>query len=109
MPTEQVFQNGKEKERSETKLPLSPGTRHDLMIENRSSLTATGVLRVISYDEASAMAQTGQGILIIGGKDLKVSELSSRSGELRVQGEIEYIQYEPDRRQKGSLLGRFLR
>ncbi|MEG0803398.1 MAG: YabP/YqfC family sporulation protein, partial [Pygmaiobacter sp.] len=74
--------------------PQGIATAHNLIIENRTKLTATGILRVISYDENTATAETGQGILVIGGKNLKVSELSCQSGELKVQGEIEYVQYE---------------
>lgn len=85
------------------------GTKHNLIIENRTNLTATGILRVISYDESSATAETGQGLLMIGGKNLKVSELSCQSGELRVTGEIEYVQYEAAKAPKGGLFARLTR
>lgn len=96
----------------QTSQPMSAapaGAKHNLIIENRTNLTATGILRVISYDESSATAETGQGILVIGGKNLKVSELSCQSGELRVTGEIEYVQYEAARTTKGGLFGRLAR
>lgn len=83
--------------------------RHNLIIENRSSLTATGIRRVVSYDEFSATVLTDLGTLVIGGKNLKVSELSCHSGELKVGGEIEYIQYEEKREHRGGLLGRLTR
>ena len=83
--------------------------RHNLIIENRSSLTATGIRQVISYDEYTATVVTDLGTLIIGGKNLKVSELSCESGELKVSGEIEYIQYEERREKKGGFLGRLTR
>ena len=58
--------------------------RHNLIVENRSNLTATGIRQVVSYDEYSATVLTDLGTLVIGGKNLKVSELSCQSGELRV-------------------------
>lgn len=83
--------------------------RHNLIVENRSNLTATGIRQVVSYDEYSATVLTDLGTLVIGGKNLKVSELSCQSGELRVSGEIEYIQYEDKREKKGGFLGRLTR
>ena len=83
--------------------------RHNLIIENRSSLTATGIRQVISYDEFSATVLTDLGTLVVGGKNLKVSELSCHSGELKVSGEIEYIQYEEKRERRGGLLSRLAR
>lgn len=101
MPAETALQPADKEKR--------PAARHSLIIENRQSLTATGILRVLSYDETSACAQTPQGILTVGGKGLTVSEISCRSGELRVQGEIEFVQYEPDRKAKGGFFGRLAR
>lgn len=83
--------------------------KHNLIIENRTNLTATGVLRIISYDEDSATVETGQGILTIGGRHLKVSELSCQSGELKVSGEIEYVQYEAAKSAKGGFFARLTR
>ncbi len=76
--------------------------RHNLIVENRSNLTATGIRQVVSYDEYSATVLTDLGTLVIGGKNLKVSELSCQSGELRVSGEIEYIQYEDKEKRKAA-------
>lgn len=89
--------------------PIMPAVKHNLIIENRTNLTATGILRVISYDENGATAETGQGLLVIGGKNLKVSEMSCQSGELKVQGEIEFVQYEAARQTKGGFLGKLMR
>ena len=89
--------------------PAAAGVKHNLIIENRTNLTATGILRVISYDESSATAETGQGLLVIGGKNLKVSELSCQTGELHVTGDIEYVQYEAAKAAKGGLFARLSR
>ena len=78
-------------------------------VYKRQNLTATGIRQVVSYDEYSATVLTDLGTLVIGGKNLKVSELSCQSGELRVSGEIEYIQYEDKREKKGGFLGRLTR
>ena len=84
-------------------------TKHNVIMENRSNLTATGILRVISYDENTAAAETSLGILVVGGKGIKVSEISSQTGEIHIQGEIDYIQYEQSKATKGGLFGRLMR
>ncbi|MEG1104133.1 MAG: YabP/YqfC family sporulation protein [Oscillospiraceae bacterium] len=72
---------------------LSPTQPHKLVIENRRMLCATGIISIVSYDEYAATLETQLGTLVIGGKDIRVSELSVQTGEVKVLGEIEYIQY----------------
>ncbi|MEG0305783.1 MAG: YabP/YqfC family sporulation protein [Oscillospiraceae bacterium] len=72
---------------------LSPAQPHKLVIENRRMLSATGIISIVSYDEYAATLETQLGTLVIGGKDIRVSELSVQTGEVKVLGEIEYIQY----------------
>ncbi len=66
---------------------------HRLTMENREQLTATGVKAVLSYDETGACLETACGMLNIGGAGLTVSELSVQTGEVRISGEIEFVQY----------------
>lgn len=73
--------------------PAKPGAPHNLIIENRRAVTATGVTRILSYDENSASLETQQGALVIGGQGIQVSELSIQTGELKIYGQIEYLQY----------------
>ncbi|MEG0395597.1 MAG: YabP/YqfC family sporulation protein [Oscillospiraceae bacterium] len=72
---------------------LSQTQPHKLVIENRRMLSATGIISIVSYDEYAATLETQLGTLVIGGKDIRVSELSVQTGEVKVLGEIEYIQY----------------
>ena len=83
--------------------------RHNLILEDRSRLTATGIRQVVAYDENSVSVLTDAGALVIGGRGLQVSELSCQSGELRVSGDIEYLQYEDKKERRGGLLGRLTR
>ena len=107
-----MMQTGKTLYRAQGELQPSGDrqpVRHNLIVENRSALTATGIRQVISYDEYTATVMTDLGTLIIGGKNLKVSELSCQSGELKVSGEIEYVQYEERKDKKGGILSRLTR
>lgn len=82
---------------------------HNLILEDRSKLSATGVLRVISCDETGAVMDTGQGRLTVLGRELSVSELSLDTGEVRVFGRIDQIEYTDTRESSGGLLRRLIR
>ncbi|MDO5602829.1 MAG: YabP/YqfC family sporulation protein [Oscillospiraceae bacterium] len=74
---------------------------HVITIKERKSLIATGVQEVVAYDENSATVETACGTLVVGGANLRVHEISTVSGELSIEGNIEYIQYEA-RKTKGE-------
>ena len=82
---------------------------HNLILEDRSKLSATGVLRVISCDETGAVMDTGQGRLTVLGRELSVSDLSLDTGEVRVFGRIDQIEYTDTRESSGGLLRRLIR
>ena len=71
----------------------TPRAPHHLILEERRVLTATGVTGIIRCDENGAVLETGQGLLTIGGQELTVSELSVQTGEVRVHGRIDLVQY----------------
>lgn len=66
---------------------------HSITLQNRTQLCATGINKVIAYDAFSVTADTDMGTLTIGGKNLQVTEINAESGQLLVQGDIEYLQY----------------
>ena len=81
----------------------APPRAHALTLENR---------RIVSCDELGATLQTPLGDLTIGGQGMQVSELSVRTGEVHISGQIEYLQYtenQQSKKQSGGLLARLLR
>lgn len=90
-------------------VPAKPTPPHNLIVENRRAVTATGVTRILSYDETSASLETQQGALIIGGQGIQVSELSIQTGELKIYGQIEYLQYSDPKQAPGGWLRRLAR
>lgn len=74
---------------------------HTVTLENRKTLVATGINRIISYDSAAASLETPFGTLTIGGQDITVSELSVQTGEVRIGGSIEFLQYTAQQRERG--------
>ncbi len=82
-------------------------SRHSVVLDKRASITVTGVLDVISFDEESILTETDMGVLVIRGSNLHVSKLNLETGDLVVDGEIYNISYE-DRavgKGKGSFFG----
>lgn len=88
---------------AQTKLP------HNVIVENRHTVTATGIMRIVSYDEHSATLETAQGNLVIGGAGIQVSELSIQTGELKIFGKIEYLQYSEPAQSVGGFFRRLAR
>ncbi len=79
------------------------GATHNLILENKKHLTITGAVNVSAYDENGALIKTNMGLLNIGGKNISVSELSTQSGEVKISGEIEFIEYSTPKEKQGFL------
>ncbi|MEG0178892.1 MAG: YabP/YqfC family sporulation protein [Oscillospiraceae bacterium] len=91
------------------KAEILPKMPHNISLENRNLLCATGILSIISYDEYAATLDTALGTLVIGGSDIHMSELSVKAGEVKVQGNIEYIQYQNKKDKSTSLFKKLIR
>ena len=84
-------------------------TPHTLLLEERQRLTAPGILSIVSYDSFTVTLETPGGTLAIGGEGLTVSELSVQTGEVKIGGSIEYMQYTARREKQGSFFKRLVR
>lgn len=82
---------------------------HKVVMEDCARLSAGGVQAIISYDSQSAVLQVPGGQMVVGGSELCVSELNVQTGEIKVQGNIEYIQYTKRRDKKDSIFKRLVR
>lgn len=82
---------------------------HQLQMTDRKRLSMTGVQEVSAYDAYTATLETGCGTLVVGGSNIKVRGFSAESGEVTIEGEIEYLQYQTRRAEKGGWLQRLLR
>lgn len=87
----------------------TPSRTHSLALRDRRQLAVTGVSRIISCDENAAVLETPLGNLTIGGQELQVSELSVQSGQVQLNGRIEYLQYAENKQSGGGLLARLFR
>lgn len=78
---------------------------HKLTLDQRNSLTMTGVTEVVSFDENAVIVRTDLGTLTVQGQQLQLKTLSVEGGQIVVEGEVSSLQYE-EPRQKGGFLNR---
>ncbi len=67
---------------------------HNLILQDRKTLSVTGVDEVESYDEQRIIMHTSMGTLILRGSELSIEKLSLETGELSVTGTIIELGYE---------------
>ena len=70
---------------------------HKLTLNERRSLSVTGVTEVVSFDEQSVVLHTGLGTLIVQGKGLSLRQLTAEGGQVAVEGNVSSLVYEEPR------------
>ena len=66
---------------------------HKLVLNERKLLTVTGVTEVVSFDDASVIAQTELGTLMVQGDGLQLKTLLPEGGQVTVEGHIVALIY----------------
>ena len=89
---------------AEERLPLP----HKLTLNERKSLTMTGVTEVVSFDDTAVILHTALGTLVVQGTELQLKTLSLDGGQVAVDGRICALIYE-EPRPSGGWLQRLLR
>lgn len=74
--------------------PLLP---HKLTLNERKSLTLTGVTEVISFDDTAVILTTDLGTLSVHGTGLQLKTLSLEGGQVAVDGQVSALIYEDPR------------
>lgn len=82
---------------------------HNVILENRNSLTLSGVTDVGSFDEQIIIVNTDIGDLTIKGENLHISRLSIETGDLTVDGTISQLIYSEVQSKNGGFLSKLLR
>ena len=80
---------------------------HKLTLNERKSLTLTGVTEVVSFDENEVVMETSHGLLTVSGDGLHVEKLTLEAGELVIAGRIDAMLYTEGRGSRGSFWSRF--
>ena len=87
-----------------------PKVPQNLILEDRHTLTVSGVSDVDSFDEQSIVLFTDLGELCVRGSDLHINRLSLEIGEILVQGEIDSLVYSNrETKQQGGFFSKVFR
>ena len=76
---------------------------HDLILESRTTLTVTGVQKVLHCSPESAALETGKGTLHLAGAQLSVVSLDLEAGEAKLTGRFDALEYTRTARCRGLL------
>ena len=87
----------------------APVRANDLKLENRRALSVSGVDDVESFDEHEIVMRCGGSLLVVGGEELSVGNLSVERGEVSVKGRIRSLVYEDATAGRGGFWSRLLR
>ena len=86
---------------------VSAVKKHNIILEERSKLSISGVTDVESFDENEISLYTTLGELSVKGKCLHVDEMSLESGNITISGDVKSLVYgDKDRTKKPSLWGK---
>ena len=77
------------------------GLSQKLILENRQDLAVTGVSDVVSFDENGAVLETVNGMLIIDGEALHVTQLDIKNGNVSVEGKVNGLLFSDGKNNKG--------
>lgn len=70
---------------------------HKLTLNERNSLSMTGVTDVVSFDDSTVILRTALGTLVVQGRDLQLKTLSPDGGQVAVVGTVSALIYEEPR------------
>ena len=83
---------------------------HHVVIEERKSLTVSGVEDVERFDENTIGLSTSKGVMVVTGENLHIEKLSLDGGDLKVEGDVDAVTYEDNGGgSRGGFLSRLLR
>ncbi|MBR5817641.1 MAG: sporulation protein YabP [Clostridia bacterium] len=72
---------------------ISRDVPQNIIIENRSRMSVSGVSDVENFDENSVVLYTNRGLLAVKGTGLHIERLSLETGELALEGTIDGVEY----------------
>lgn len=89
----------------------STGVVQNLILENRSKLSISGVLDVFSFDDQVVILETELGLLTIKGENMRINKLSIDTSEVIVEGDISSLEYSDKgtEKSKGSLISKIFK
>ena len=82
---------------------------HNLILEERGSLTVTGVEDIDSFDDQTVVIYTCLGELTVRGNQLHIERIDLQAGELELQGQVDALTYADQPAVRGGFFARIFR
>ena len=79
---------------------IKPPKTHNVILEGRHTLSATGLEDVDRFDENTVAIFTPLGLLTVQGEQLHINKFSVETGELSLEGNIYGFSYADEQTQK---------
>ena len=67
--------------------------KHTVFVDSRKEAEVSGVVSILSFDDEVLLLELENDRLLIGGRELRVLDMSRDSGNVKVAGNIEEIRY----------------
>lgn len=83
--------------------------KHSLILENRRTLSLSGVSDVSGFNEENVVLVTEMGELSVKGSRLHINKFSVETGELTMDGTIDSLTYSENKQQEGGFFSRLFR
>ena len=90
---------------------ISTGVIQNIILENRSKLSISGVLDVLSFDDQVVILETELGLLTVKGENIRINKLSIDTSEVIVEGDITSLAYSDKEaeKSKGSFMSKIFK
>lgn len=85
---------------------LNIGT-HSININERKSISISGVKKIDSFDDLEFLLETNMGYIVIKGKDLEIVKLDTYQGNVSIKGRINSLNYMESNNKKEKDEGMF--
>lgn len=83
--------------------------KHSMILEDRKTLTFTGIKDVSGLEDQKVVLSTELGELTIKGEGLHINGFSSDTGDLDLEGEIDSLVYSESRKQEGGFFSKLFK
>lgn len=95
----------------EERKTINSSVIQNIILENRTKLSISGVLDVLSFDDQVVILETDLGLLTVKGENLRINKLSIDTSEVIVEGDICGLTYSDKNMEKnsGSLFGKIFK
>lgn len=68
-------------------------SNHIININQRKSISITGVKKIENFDENEFLLETNMGYILIKGMDLEIIKLDTYQGDVSIKGKVDSLSY----------------